>query len=90
MKYLRVSHETESRQRRTSSSTLTVFDCLDQGTSYLLRDGLVDATDVTCAISHLLGLNPDVFSLKAADQNADGVVDILDVTALIEKIRTKQ
>ena len=54
------------------------------------RDGLVDATDVTCAISHLLGLNPDVFSLKAADQNADGVVDILDVTALIEKIRTKQ
>ena len=54
------------------------------------RDGQVDVTDVACAISHLLGLNPDVFSLKAADQNADGVVDILDVTALIEKIRTKQ
>jgi hypothetical protein len=54
------------------------------------RDGQVDATDVACAISHLLGLNPEVFSLKAADQNADGVVDILDVTALIEKIRTKQ
>jgi hypothetical protein len=54
------------------------------------RDGQVDATDVACAISHLLGLNPKVFSLKAADQNADGVVDILDVTALIEKIRTKQ
>ena len=54
------------------------------------RDGQVDATDVACAISHLLGLNPEVFSMKAADQNADGVVDILDVTALIEKIRTKQ
>lgn len=54
------------------------------------RDGEVGGADVSCIVNYLLGLTPDVFSQRAADVNGDGFVTLLDVTALIEKIRTKQ
>ena len=50
------------------------------------HDGLLDGSDVESVINHLLGNTPNGFSLKAADLNRNGVVDILDVTTLIKII----
>jgi|GEM_PF-288043 len=49
-------------------------------------DGVIDITDVTALIDHVLGSDVSPFSEKAADLNGDGDIDITDVTALIDMI----
>ena len=41
-------------------------------------------------ISHILGQKPVQFFEEAADMNADGKVDITDVTELIEKLKSRK
>ena len=52
--------------------------------------GAVDALDVMTTISHILGQKPVQFFEEAADMNADGKVDITDVTELIEKLKSRK
>ena len=49
------------------------------------HDGVVDVTDVTVLISHILGVTADVCPI-CADVDADGTIDVSDVTALIQII----
>ena len=37
-------------------------------------------------ISHILGLTPDGFDAAAADVNGDGIINVTDVTAVINII----
>ena len=50
-------------------------------------DGEVNATDVDCLRSYILGLDPKPFSLESANLNGDSTVDIADLTKLIEKLK---
>ena len=53
-------------------------------------DGLLNSADVAAIVAHLLGSKPLTgLSLKAADVNKDGKVDITDVTALINLLLKK-
>lgn len=52
-------------------------------------DGVVNITDVTMTISHILGQNPAGFNAAAADVSGDSVVNILDVTTIIDMILGK-
>ena len=47
-------------------------------------DGEVNAQDVDCLRSYILGLDPTPFSLESANLNGDGAVDIADLTLLIQ------
>ena len=47
----------------------------------------VDAWDIATLRDYILGLNPRPFSFKSANLNGDGVVDIVDLTMLIEMLK---
>lgn len=48
-------------------------------------DGVVNVSDVTALINHILGI-PDTFVEKAADVLGDGRINVSDVTALVNLI----
>ena len=50
-------------------------------------NGEVDAWDIATLRDYILGLNPRPFSFKSANLNGDGVVDIVDLTMLIEMLK---
>ncbi|MBQ8487454.1 MAG: dockerin type I repeat-containing protein [Prevotella sp.] len=52
-------------------------------------DGVVNITDVTMTISHILGQNPEGFNASAADVDSDDRVNITDVTTIIDMILKK-
>ena len=52
-------------------------------------DGVVNITDVTMTISHILGQNPEGFNAGAADVDSDDKVNITDVTTIIDMILKK-
>lgn len=56
------------------------------------HDGEVDVLDVTTMISYILGATPEKFYLTEAnvDGDAEEVIDVADVTSLIELILTSQ
>ena len=45
--------------------------------------GLVDVSDVTAIISHILGKTPEGFDATAADADGNGLVNVTDVTHVI-------
>jgi hypothetical protein len=49
-------------------------------------DQIVDISDVTDLISHVLGNSPAGFVIEAANMNGDSTIDIGDVTAIIAKV----
>ena len=63
---------------------------VSQGSGDANGDGMVDITDVTSIIDHILGRTPAKFSLSEADVNGDGKVDITDVTSVIDIILNKK
>ena len=50
-------------------------------------DDNVDIADAMMVVDYLLGKNPAGFSESAADMDENGVVDIVDLTLMIEAIR---
>ncbi len=50
------------------------------------RDGVVDVSDVTLTIDHVLGASPAKFDASVADLNKDDVIDINDITRMIQTI----
>ena len=50
-------------------------------------DGEVNAKDIETLRDYILGLDPTPFSLESAHLNEDSVVDIVDVTLLIEMLK---
>ena len=49
-------------------------------------DGLVNISDVTALIDHLLGSSPEPFNERAADVDGSSAINIADVTALIDSL----
>lgn len=49
-------------------------------------DGLVNVTDITAIINHILGTTPSGFVFDAADCNADGDINVSDITDVINII----
>lgn len=49
-------------------------------------DGLVNVTDITAIINHILGNTPSGFVFDAADCNTDGEINVTDITAVINII----
>ena len=47
-------------------------------------DGEVDAQDIATVRDYILGLDPQPFSFESANLNGDSVVDIQDLTQLIQ------
>lgn len=62
-------------------------------TPYIVGDadgnGMVNVSDVTATINHILGHTPDTFSVQAADADDNGIVNVSDVTAIINIILGK-
>ncbi len=52
-------------------------------------NGMVNVSDVTATINHILGHTPDTFSVQAADADDNGIVNVSDVTAIINIILGK-
>ena len=46
-------------------------------------DGLVNVSDVTALINHILGHTPDGFDATAADADGNGLLNVTDVTLII-------
>ena len=46
-------------------------------------DGILDVSDVTAIISHVLGSNPQPFYIEVANTNGDDCIDVSDVTGVI-------
>ena len=73
---------TESSWSKAMNVTL-----FDNGQTYELgdvnQDGVVNITDLTCLIDHLLD-DSIVISYECSDMNADGEITIGDVTGLID------
>ncbi|MDO4510995.1 MAG: leucine-rich repeat protein [Bacteroidales bacterium] len=49
-------------------------------------DGMVNVSDITTIINHILGNEPEPFSKTGADCNCDGVINVSDVTATVNVI----
>lgn len=49
-------------------------------------DGIVNISDVTALIDHLLGSSPEPFNERAADVDGSSAINIADVTALIDSL----
>lgn len=49
-------------------------------------DGTVDRTDVACLARYLVGIATAGFASSAADVNADGRIDVVDLTLLIKNV----
>ena len=47
-------------------------------------DGIVDVSDATALVSHIIGTN--TYPIELCDLNADGTIDVTDVTTLITTI----
>ena len=69
------------------SAHLTPFDVALAGDAD--GNGVVNVTDVTCTINHILGRTPDGFNAAAADVNGDGTVNVSDVTGIINIVLGK-
>ncbi|MDO4971321.1 MAG: CotH kinase family protein [Bacteroidales bacterium] len=74
-------------------SILAIFLCLatsaNARTYYrgdVNTDDLIDVSDITTLISHILGDNPEYFDAQCADLNGDGELNVSDVTELINLI----
>ncbi|MBQ5455899.1 MAG: hypothetical protein IIT63_08750, partial [Prevotella sp.] len=52
--------------------------------------GYVNIADVTCMVSYILGNTPPVFIRKAADINGDDIINISDVTLLVNIILNRE
>ena len=50
-------------------------------------DKKVNALDVDCLRNYILGLDPQPFSFESTNLNGDSVVDIVDLTLLIEMLK---
>ncbi len=50
------------------------------------EDGLINLSDVTCAINYILGRSVTTFNFLNADMNSDGLINVSDVTAIINVI----
>jgi hypothetical protein len=49
-------------------------------------DGVVNVTDVTMLVNHILGINDESFVIENADVTRDGFISVSDVTALVNLI----
>ena len=49
-------------------------------------DGVVNVTDVTMLVNHILGINDESFVIENADVTRDGDITVTDVTALVNLI----
>ena len=49
-------------------------------------DGTVDRTDVACLARYLVGIATAGFASSAADVNADGRIDVVDLTLLVKEV----
>ena len=52
------------------------------------NDGSINSADVRAITLYIIGLAPDKFNVEAADANADGKIDIQDVTTIIDSLVT--
>ena len=81
-----MNYPTIEKSNITSSYAVTI-------TNYLLGDvdidGDVDVVDVMMTVGHILGRTADNFHVENADVNADGLVDINDVTAIVNIVLTQ-
>lgn len=68
------------------SIELTAVTATASTTGDVNRDGIIDITDVTILISHMLGIVVEGIDTAAADINHDGEISINDVTALISRL----
>lgn len=50
------------------------------------NDEVVNMTDVTFTVSHILGNTPDGFLFEAADVNLDKVINVADVNGVVDKM----
>lgn len=53
-------------------------------------DGIVNVSDVTAMINHILGKTPTPFNVSAADVNGDNIINVTDVTGAINIILNKK
>jgi hypothetical protein len=53
------------------------------------NDGIINVTDVSAIISHILGKQDEAFDASVADLNNDGVINVTDVSAVINIILGK-
>lgn len=49
-------------------------------------DEVLNMTDVTCTVSHILGSTPEGFVFEAADINLDKVINVADVNEVVDKV----
>lgn len=52
-------------------------------------DGIINVSDATCIINHIIGKTPEVFNQQAADVNADGIINVADASMVINYILGK-
>ncbi|MDR1346566.1 MAG: S8 family serine peptidase [Bacteroidales bacterium] len=50
----------------------------------------IDVADIVSTVSHITGGNPQPFIFEAADVNSDGVVNVLDIVAIVNLILNPQ
>ena len=81
--------------RTWSGATMPIQGVADElGQPQLLpgdanADGMVNVSDVTAIINHILGRTPEGFDAEAADADGNGLVNVTDVTAVISIILGK-
>ncbi len=75
------TNNNQSTTPAKSALTITKGSALQMGD--VNGDGILDVSDVTAIISHVLGSNPQPFYIEVANTNGDDCIDVSDVTGVI-------
>ena len=80
-----VANYTNGAAASSNTQEVTLFDNGHNDLGDVNHDEVIDISDVTALIAHILGSNADVCTI-CGDLNEDGEIDISDVTELIAKV----